>query len=74
VTCPHCGKDIRREPREPKVHYQLGPKWLDVACGFWLVFEDRALITRGRSLVTCLNCLRSKAFKAEQTKPAGRDI
>jgi hypothetical protein len=62
MRCPHCGKEILTS-FDPKVHYQLGSIWYGVACGIYMTFEDRALITRGRSLVTCLNCRRSRAFK-----------
>jgi hypothetical protein len=56
---PRCGNET-----EPKIHYYSGPHPLGVACGRWMTYGDRALVTRGKSLVTCPNCKRTLAFKA----------
>jgi hypothetical protein len=57
ITCPHCGKKIERAP---KVHYDgwriYGGHW--GACGN--LYGEH---TTDRSLVTCLSCQKTKAFR-----------
>jgi len=63
-TCPHCGEKIERVA---KVHYKdAGHGAGSYAACNWSITAYDNLFTTDRSRVTCLSCIRTKAYKESE--------
>jgi len=63
-TCPHCGEKIEQEKQ---VHWEDASAYAEYwpACGNNVRYRS-LYVTTDRSRVTCLSCIRTKAYKESE--------